>query len=244
MSKGKKYFLKMPEGFFQDKRTKRLLRAGHSFVTIYLKMLCRSLASDGYLRFEGVDEDLAEEIAYEIDEEPEDVAETIKLMIKIGLATGDDKEIFLPELESMTASESSDTQRKRDYRSRKKLEEDKEEDPAETDDKPPAEEPEVAEADIKCRLGKQIITKAQYEELVKLHGEEAVDVTIRRIVDHPYWGLLTPEKIGEWAKEYNNPKRRENGPVKAYRQQSTKFSNYQQREIDYDAMLSEHRKQA
>ena len=69
-AKDKKYYwLKLKEGFFRDKKMKKLRRiaGGDTFTIIYLKMQLLSLRHEGKLYFEGVEDDFAEEIALEIE---------------------------------------------------------------------------------------------------------------------------------------------------------------------------------
>lgn len=50
-------------------------------------------------------------------------------------------------------------------------------------------------------LGNENITQTDYNTLISQFGKAAVDQTIKRIVDTPYYGCLNVEKISAWCKE-------------------------------------------
>ena len=120
----KRYFwLKLYEDFFTSKRIKKLrsIAGGDTYTIIYLKMQLKALKTDGYLYFDGVMSDFAEELALDIDEKPDDVKVTIQYLISVGLLeTNDGEQYKLPFLDRCIGSESASTQRSRDCRLRKK----------------------------------------------------------------------------------------------------------------------------
>lgn len=120
----KRYFwMKLPEDFFQSKRIKKLrnLAGGDTYTIIYLKMQLKALKTDGYLFFDGVMNDFAEEIALDIDESPDDVRVTIQYLLSVGLLeTNDDETYCLCFLKNQIGSETASTQRVRDFRARQK----------------------------------------------------------------------------------------------------------------------------
>ena len=120
----KRYFwMKLPEDFFQSKRIKKLrnLAGGDTYTIIYLKMQLKALKTDGYLYFDGIMNDFAEEIALDIDENAEDVRVTVQYLLSVGLLeTSDDETYCLCFLKDMIGSETAHTQRQRDYIKRKK----------------------------------------------------------------------------------------------------------------------------
>ena len=70
----KRYFwLKLFDDFFTSKRIKKLrnLAGGDTYTIIYLKMQLKALKDEGYLYFDGVMDDFAEELALDIDEKAE-----------------------------------------------------------------------------------------------------------------------------------------------------------------------------
>ena len=124
MGENKKYFwLKLYNDFFSSKRIKRLrnLAGGDTLTIIYLKMQLKALASDGYLYFDGVMDDFAEELALDIDENPDDVKLTIEYLLRVGLieASTDGKEWYLTYLKNCIGVETASTRRSRKCRSNK-----------------------------------------------------------------------------------------------------------------------------
>ena len=120
----KRYFwLKLYDDFFTSKRIKKLrsIAGGDTYTIIYLKMQLKALKTEGYLYFDGVMSDFAEELALDIDESPEDVKVTINYLMSVGLLeTNDGEEYKLPFLDNCIGSETAHTQRQRDYIKRKK----------------------------------------------------------------------------------------------------------------------------
>lgn len=128
MGENKKYFwLKLYNDFFSSKRIKRLrsLAGGDTYTIIYLKMQLKALKDDGYLYFDDVMDDFAEELALDIDENADDVRVTIQYLSRVGLLESSEngKEYFLPYVQTCIGSETASTQRSRLSRARKKEQE-------------------------------------------------------------------------------------------------------------------------
>lgn len=87
MSEKKYYFFKMEDDFFQKKEIKKLrsIAGGDTFVLIYLKMILKSLKTGGKLYFEGFEDLFADELALEIDENPNNVSVTLEFLLKCGM---------------------------------------------------------------------------------------------------------------------------------------------------------------
>ena len=66
----KYYWLRLYDDFFTSKRIKRLrqIAGGDCFTIIYFKMLLKALKTDGFLYFDNVLGDFAEELALDLDE--------------------------------------------------------------------------------------------------------------------------------------------------------------------------------
>lgn len=123
MSEKRYYWLKLYDDFFTSKRIKKLrtIAGGDTYTIIYLKMQLKALKTDGYLYFDGVMSDFAEELALDIDEEPEDVKVTINYLLSVGLLeTNDGEQYKLPFLDKCIGSETAAAQRVRDHRASKK----------------------------------------------------------------------------------------------------------------------------
>ena len=123
MAEKRYYWLKLFDDFFTSKRIKKLrnLAGGDTYTIIYLKMQLKSLKDEGYLYFDGVMDDFAEELALDLDENPEDVKITIQYLMSVGLLETNNDEVFrLTYMDKVIGSESASTQRSRDCRLRKK----------------------------------------------------------------------------------------------------------------------------
>lgn len=102
------WWIKLQENFFNSKEMKKLRRiaGGAVYTIIYLKMQLLGMKTGGKIFFEGVEDTFAEEIALTIDEDAENVAATLLFLEKTGLASKvSESEIFLPEVERNTGSE-------------------------------------------------------------------------------------------------------------------------------------------
>lgn len=124
-SNKKFWWIRLNEDFFTSKEMKKLrkIAGGAVYTIIYLKMQLLTLKTGGRIFYDGIEETFAEEIALELDENPDDVTATLLMLERLGLATrtGAD-EIFLPEVPKNTGKETQDAVRKRGYRLRKKEE--------------------------------------------------------------------------------------------------------------------------
>ena len=80
----KYYWLKLNKDFFNSKRIKKLrkLAGGDTYTIIYLKMQLLSLTKDGYLEYTGLEKTFPEELALDIDEDPENVAVTVSYLLR------------------------------------------------------------------------------------------------------------------------------------------------------------------
>lgn len=118
------YWLKLPENWFRQKNVKRLrsIAGGDTYTIIYLKMMLRSLQSDGKLYFDGYENNFSDEIALDIDEDPNNVRVAVNFLINAGLLVLDNQmdaqAATLPECLKLTGSESSSAQRVRKFRAR------------------------------------------------------------------------------------------------------------------------------
>ena len=118
------YWLQLKDGFFNSKEMKlmRKLPGGEEITIIYLKMMLASLAEQGKLYFEGLAEDLAEELSLIIDEDPEAIRLTLMFLTKKKLLTTSDNYQFnLEQVPEMVGSETASTRRSRKHRETQKL---------------------------------------------------------------------------------------------------------------------------
>ena len=107
------FWLKLQEDFFESKRIKKLRRiaGGDTCTIIYLKMQLLAIKNGGILEYTGLESTFAEELALDINEEPENVTITVNFLLACGLmGTNDNADYFLPYAALNTGSESSSTQ--------------------------------------------------------------------------------------------------------------------------------------
>lgn len=113
------YWLQLKEDFFKSKEMKlmRKLPGGEELTIIYLKIMLASLPDEGKIYFEGLAEDLAEELALLIDEDTEAVRMALIFLTKKNLLTTNDNYQFtLEQVPEMIGSETASTRRSRKYR--------------------------------------------------------------------------------------------------------------------------------
>lgn len=124
MAEQKFYWLKLQDGFFTSRRIKKLrkLAGGDTYTIIYLKMQLVAMKKGGLLEYTGLEKTFADELALELDEEPENVAVTVNYLLSCGLLeASSESEYFVPYAVMNTGSESSSTRRVREHRERKAL---------------------------------------------------------------------------------------------------------------------------
>ncbi len=123
MAENKKYYwLKLKEDFFRDKRIKKLRRiaGGDTYTIIYLKMQLLSIKNNGVLIYEGIEDNLAEELALELDEDIENVKVTLAFLQGNGMIEETEPDKFLmTETIKCIGSESASAERVRKYRAKK-----------------------------------------------------------------------------------------------------------------------------
>lgn len=124
MAEPKRYFwLKLHKDFFQRKEIKRLrkIAGGDTYTIIYLKMLLRSIMSEGKLYFDGLEDNFAAEAALDLDESEENVQITITYLLNSGLLEmRSDDEYYLPDTKNSTGCETAVAARVRRHREKQK----------------------------------------------------------------------------------------------------------------------------
>ena len=116
------YWLKLPDDWFRQKSVKKLRRiaGGDTYTIIYLKMLLTAIKQDSRLYFEGIEENFHEELALEIDEDPENVKIALAYLMAQNLVqVVDETEFTLPEATKLVGSESASAERMRRHREKK-----------------------------------------------------------------------------------------------------------------------------
>lgn len=113
------YWLKLKNDFFSDKAIKKLRRiaGGDTYTIIYLKMQLLSLANEGKLYYEGVEDAFYKELALDLDEEEENVHATIIFLESVGLIEKmNDEEYLLTAVPFLIGKESESAERVRRFR--------------------------------------------------------------------------------------------------------------------------------
>lgn len=123
--KNKRYFwIQLAQDFFKSKEMKllRKIAGGDTHTIIYLKMMLISLEDGGHIYYDGLADNLAEEIALVIDENVEDIKITLIFLESKGLLTRkNDRDYFLEQVPEMVGSETASTRRSRKHRELQKL---------------------------------------------------------------------------------------------------------------------------
>ena len=121
MAENKRYYwLRFKEDFFSSKRIKKLRKLGADYLIIYLKMQLKALKSNGYLEITGLEQNVAAEIALDIDEDEDKVQVALSYLQACGLVEASTDNLFLPYVQENTGSETASAQRVREFRANQK----------------------------------------------------------------------------------------------------------------------------
>lgn len=113
------YWIQLTQDFFKSKEMKllRKIAGGDKHTIIYLKMMLISLEDGGCIYYDGLADNLAEEIALMIDESVEDIKITLLFLESKGLLTRkSDRDYFLEQVPEMVGSETASARRVRKFR--------------------------------------------------------------------------------------------------------------------------------
>ena len=113
------YWIQLTQEFFYSKEMKllRKIAGGDTHTIIYLKMMLVSLENNGKVFYDGLADNLAEEISLMIDENVEDIKITLLFLEAKGLLTkSSDREYILEQVPEMVGSETASTRRSRKHR--------------------------------------------------------------------------------------------------------------------------------
>lgn len=118
------YWLKLHDDFFKSLRVKKLRRlaGGDTFLIIYLKLQIVAMKNEGVIKWKGLEDDFASELALELDEDTDNVKVTLAYLLSCGLAETDDNiSFFFPYAVLNTGSETQAAERMRKMRERDAL---------------------------------------------------------------------------------------------------------------------------
>lgn len=117
------YWIQLTQEFFYSKEMKllRKIAGGDTHTIIYLKMMLVSLENNGMIFYDGLADNLAEEISLMIDENVEDIKITLLFLEAKGLLTkSSDREYILEQVPEMIGSETATARRVRKHREHQK----------------------------------------------------------------------------------------------------------------------------
>lgn len=116
------YWIKLKKDFFEARFIKRLrtMPNGDTYTIIYLKLLLKTVENNGFYYYEGIDEDIYNEIALDLDESLEAVKNTVNYLVQKNLMTISENEAELYQMAEMVGSETASTRRARKSREKSK----------------------------------------------------------------------------------------------------------------------------
>jgi len=232
----KYYYLKLKENFFDSNEMIILenMPDGYKYSNILLKMYLRSLQFNGML---AVNEKIPfnpQFLAAVTRHSVGDIEKAVRIFKELGLIEVlDGGAIFMNDIQKYIGKSSTEAERVREFRERKKAAalEMRDSDAADDQGKEGAEPMEDnASKQCKFKLENEILTVGEYESLVMKYPKEIVDKVIMKILDHPYHHCLNEAKITAWCGEaMEKAGKKKNRPV-------NRFNNFEQREYDWDEL--------
>ena len=123
MNEKRYYWLKLEENYFDLKVQKALrkLPSGSDMLICYLKMQLKYLNTGGIIEFQGICEDLSQEIALDIDEEEDLVKMTLSVLEKWKVIEPSDSGIYITEMQTRIGSKTDAALRMERHRDKQKL---------------------------------------------------------------------------------------------------------------------------
>lgn len=123
MNEKRYYWLKLEENYFDLKVQKALrkLPSGADMLICYLKMQLKYLNKSGLIEYQGIYEDVAQEIALDIDEEVDIVKMTLAVLIKWKVIEQENTNLYLSEMQDRIGSKSDVALRVAKHREKQKM---------------------------------------------------------------------------------------------------------------------------
>jgi len=95
------------------------MAGGDTYLIIYLKLQLKAMKQDGIIKFDHLEQNIADELALDLDENADDVAATLIYLTSCGLAeSSDNEQFFFPYAIENVGSETSAAERMRKMRER------------------------------------------------------------------------------------------------------------------------------
>lgn len=181
------FWLKLDNNFYKNLAIKkaRRLAGGDTMVIIYQKLMLESLQNNGVLYFEGVLENIVEELSLQLDEDIENVAMTLDLFTKSGLIQlNDSDDIEMLQVPALIDQETNWSKYKRDTR--------KKEDIKKLDNVQPLSNHCPTEIEIELELKKELKKELELES--ESEKEDNADSEYKKLTDfyQGNFGVITP----------------------------------------------------
>lgn len=117
------YWLRLREDFFESPKIRKLRRlpGGDGYLVIYLRIQQLTVQTGGILTRKGTEQDLADELALELDEDADTIRALLAWLEENGLCqTSDHNRFFFPQAAENIGSETESAERVRRYRENQK----------------------------------------------------------------------------------------------------------------------------
>lgn len=118
------YWLRLRADFFESPKIRKLRRlpGGDGYLVIYLRIQQLTVQTGGILTRKGTEQDLAEELALELDEDADTIRALLAWLEENGLCqTSDHNRFFFPQAAENIGSETESTIRSRECRKRSQM---------------------------------------------------------------------------------------------------------------------------
>jgi len=123
MANKRYYWLKLEEQYFDSKIQKAIKRNtnNNDILICYLKIQLKYLKTDGFIEYQGICDDLYEEIALDIDEDVDLIKQTISILIKYKAVEQEGNNLYLIEMQERIGSKTDSALRVAKHREKIKM---------------------------------------------------------------------------------------------------------------------------
>lgn len=124
MAEKRIYWLELPQGFLDSLVVKklRLMAGGDTYTIIALKILLKGLSEDSVIKYQGIEDTFAKELALELGEKAIDVEIVVGILLTCKWLKRENKKTYIvSKAQEMMGSESASAERQRKSREKKKL---------------------------------------------------------------------------------------------------------------------------
>ena len=123
MANKRYYWLKLEEQYFDSKIQKAIKKNenGNDILLCYLKLQLKYLKTDGLIEYQGICDNLFEEIALDIDEDVDLIKQTISILIKYKAVEQEENNLYLIEMQERIGSKTDSALRVAKHREKMKI---------------------------------------------------------------------------------------------------------------------------